>query len=395
MIKYDLYEMMINTVLEGKSMANSILYSEINVVCILILFLLSIRVKKSMFLQDQRQILYLVIISNIIFLLVDALWVFFNNNVLEITITINWILNEVYYILSGILGYLWFCYSETVQKSKLVVENKYKIFAAIPIAALVVLTLLSMKTGWLFYIDAQNVYHRGPAYFMQLLLSYGYVIATAVKAFYLSFHTEIYARKAELRILSTFVIPTLIAGAMQVSFPGYPILCIGNTFGILYVYITLQERQVSIDALTKLNNRNQLFQYLSLKYAHPNENKNMYLLLMDVDYFKSINDQYGHLEGDQALKLLANCLKKVSSEKHYFIARYGGDEFIMVCELGLKENIETICALIHEELRKVNTPYPLSLSIGYSKYEPEMKTHQELIEKADAELYKIKKNRKK
>ena len=375
-------------------MENAILYSEINCVCIIVLALLSVKVRKSMFLQEQRRLLYMVILSNIVFLFLDALWIFINNRVIGITITANWVLNCAYYILSGVLGYLWFAYSEKVQMSRFANDKKYRLIAAVPMVILAVLTLISIKTGWLFYIDSNNVYHRGPGYFIQLLFSYGYVIVTAIKAFYLSFKTDDYGRKTDLRILPTFVIPTLIAGIMQVLFPGFPILCIGNTFGILYVYVTLQEQLVSVDALTKLNNRNQLFQYLSQKFAHPNESKSLYLLLMDIDYFKSINDQYGHNEGDRALKLLANCLKKVAGSKNYFISRYGGDEFIMVCEMEPGEQIEEVCGAICEELKKSKTPYPLSVSLGYALYTPDIKTQQELIGRADTELYKMKKCRK-
>ena len=266
-------------------MINAILYSEINLLCVLFLLLLSVKVSKSMFLQGQRQTLFKVAISNVLFLLLDSVWIFVNNNVFGISILINWVLNGLYYILSGFLGYYWFQFSETVQESKLVRDCRYRRIAVLPMVLLAVGTLLSFKTGWLFYIDDQNCYHRGAGYAFQLLTSYGYVVFTAVKAFYLSFHTDDYRRKSELKILATFGIPTLFAGAIQVSFPGIPVLCIGNTFGILYVYLTLQEQLISLDALTKLNNRNQLFQYLSTKLSHLHEDKALHIMLLVVVFF--------------------------------------------------------------------------------------------------------------
>ena len=130
---------------------------------------------------------------------------FVNNNVIGVTVPINWVLNGFYYILSGILGSYWFVYSETIQESQLVYEKRYWIIAHIPIIILFILTLVSLKTGWLFYIDAQNVYHLGPAYALQLLISYDPVIFTASKAFYLSFHTDNYRRKSELRTLANYI----------------------------------------------------------------------------------------------------------------------------------------------------------------------------------------------
>lgn len=374
-------------------MTNAILYSEINAVCVLFLVLICNKSQKAMYSQEQRNLFFKVAISNIVFLCLDMIWIFINNNVFVIAVFINWLLNGCYYICSGLLSFYWFQYSETVQESKLVREKRYRWIAFIPISILIILTFVSLKTGWLFYIDKQNIYHRGQAYVLQLLTSYGYVLFTALKAFYLSFHTDNYRRKSELRTLAAFVVPTLLAGSLQVAFPGFPILCLGNTFGILYVFMSLQEQLISLDALTRLNNRNQLFQYLSTKLHQPQERKALYLLIMDVDYFKSINDQYGHIAGDAALKIVADCLMKVCEKRNYFISRYGGDEFIAICELEPTDSIQSVCDDIHAELREADTPYPLSVSIGYARYSPDIKSQQEFIEKADQELYKVKKSR--
>lgn len=371
-------------------MAESILYSEVSAVCILILLLLCIKVRNSMFLQEQRRLFLRVAISNILFLALDSVWIFIDRQVLDISVALNWGINGCYYILSGVLGVFWFTYSETVQGSRLVQDKRYRPVTLLPVAILIILTLLSFKTGWLFYIDAQNTYHRGPAYPIQLLTSYGYVIFTAGKAFYLSRHTDNYRRQVELRALAAFVLPTLVAGTLQVIFPGYPILCIGNAVGILYVYLTLQEQLISRDPLTKLNNRNQLFQYLSMKITHLHEKRDLYLLMIDVDYFKTINDQYGHVEGDQALKIVADCLMKSCGKRNFFIARYGGDEFVVLCELGTADDVQEVRAAIHAEMEKVKTPYVLSLSIGCAKYTAAIKNQQDFIAQADAELYKIK-----
>ncbi|MDD3334512.1 MAG: diguanylate cyclase [Eubacteriales bacterium] len=376
-------------------MENSILYSEINIVCILVLVMLSVKVKNSMLIQNQRQKFLAVIIVNIFFLLLDAIWIFVDNRVLGLTYELNWGLNCVYYMLSGVVGYSWFLFSETVQRSALLQKRSYRVLSMLPMIIIFVLTMISVRTGWLFYIDEANVYHRGPFYVIQLFFSYGYVLFTAVKAYCTSLRTQDYQTKRDNRALALYVLPSMLAGLIQILFPGYPILCVGNTMGILYVYITLQEQLVSKDALTNLSNRNQLMQYLSGKLAHPVENKALYLLMMDLDYFKTINDRYGHVEGDQALKTVADCLIKACSAKHHFIARYGGDEFIILCELSIDESVQSVCDAIRKELKKVHKPYGLSLSIGYARYTAAIHSQQQFIAKADAALYKEKEKRHK
>ncbi len=372
-------------------MSNAILYSEVCAVCILSLLLISIKSGKSAFLQSQRHDLRLVALSNMLLFALDAIWIFVDSDMLPISMTKNWLLNSAYYALSGLLGYFWFRFSENIQQSRFTRDRKYKLLAFLPALALIVLTLLSYWNHLLFYIDANNQYQRGPAYSLQLLLSYGYVIFTAAKAYIGSFKAVNYRKKIELRALSYYIIPTIIAGTLQVVFPRYPILCVGNTLSILYVYLTMQEQTVSIDALTQINNRGQLFQYLSVKLRHIPENRLLYLLMLDVDKFKSINDQYGHTEGDRALRLVADCLKESCNQRNFFISRYGGDEFTIVCELDAGHSPEEVCDRIRAAIGKADTPYPLTVSIGYAKCTDSVKTPQELISLADKELYRAKK----
>ncbi len=371
-------------------MSSVILYAEVCAACILFLLLISIKVKKSVFLQTQKQLFLAVTISNMLLFALDAFWIFVDGDFLPVSTIGNWLLNGAYYVLSGLVGYIWFCYSEIIQQSRFAQNKWYRTAAFLPALALIVMTILSYKNHLLFYIDTDNTYHRGAAYSVQVILAYGYVIFTAVKAFVISLKTDDYSRKMELRALSSFVIPSIVAGAVQVALPRYPILCIGTTVGILYVYLTLQEQQISVDALTQLNNRNRLFQYLSAKLKRVPESKTLYLLMLDVNKFKSINDKYGHLEGDRALRLVSDCLKKACNQRNFFIARYGGDEFAVICELDADRSVQRVCDGIHAALSELDVPYSLSVSIGYARYTQSIKTQQDLISLADAELYKVK-----
>lgn len=371
-------------------MSNTILYFEINILCIFCLILISIKANRYLFLQAQRNGFLAVTITSMIFFSLDAMWVFVNGNMLNISVTINWLLNGLYFIVSGMFGYIWFCYSEIIQQSNFYKKKKLRIAAIIPELILIILVLSSYQSHLVFYIDSNNIYHRGPAFFLQLLLSYGYVVFTALKALISSFHTKDYGHKVELLTLSTYIIPTLIGGALQVIFSPYPIFCIGTTLGILYIFLSRLEQMVSVDMLTQLNNRNQLFQYLSVKLNHTTESRALYLLMIDVDKFKFINDQYGHIEGDRALRLIADCLRKSCSQRNFFISRYGGDEFTIICELDAEHSIDSVCKSINETISNVDVPYPLAVSIGYAKYTKDIHTQQDFFALADKELYKVK-----
>ena len=175
-------------------------------------------------------------------------------------------------------------------------------------------------------------------------------------------------------------------------------MCLGITLGVLYFYFNFQEQLISLDPLTQLNNRNQLIKYLSSKMAHRDKSKALYLLVMDVDFFKKINDHFGHIEGDRALVRVAEALKLACANEPCFISRYGGDEFVLILEVQDPKELQALCGKINDALAcgnaRANAPYPLVLSIGYARYEDSIQSIPQLIALADEELYRVKWERK-
>ncbi|AEE16330.1 GGDEF domain-containing protein [Treponema brennaborense] len=374
----------------------AILYSETNLLCIMLLIFICLKLKSGSFLQTRLHLFRVVLLTNTFFFMLDMLWVFVDGKNITVSTAANWILNILYYIMSGVVSYCWFLYSETVQMSRLVRNRKNKIICAVPIMFLTVLTFASIKFGWLFYIDAANTYHRGPLYPLQLLICAGYVIFTAAKALILAHDTASYTQKTEYRTLACFVVAPLLCGCLQIFLPGIALQCVGTTFGCFYVFITIQDQMISEDPLTGINNRNKMMQYLSERIVRKEGEMNLFLLMMDLDYFKAINDEYGHLEGDNALRIVADGLKTCCKNSHYFIARYGGDEFAAVCELKNDESIEDFVGIIGKTLqsKSKDRPYKLSISIGWVKFDSHIKSEQDFIKLADTELYKKKRARK-
>ena len=120
---------------------------------------------------------------------------------------------------------------------------------------------------------------------------------------------------------------------------------------------------------------------------------------MDVDNFTKINDRYGRVEGDKALVQIASALKYVCIGQNYFTARYGGDEFIIICECASNDEVNKLYYRIQNSITRSNVnsgkPYGLSLSIGVAKYGADIDSIQDFINIADAELTKMKQTRKK
>lgn len=125
------------------------------------------------------------------------------------------------------------------------------------------------------------------------------------------------------------------------------------------------------------------------------ENLSWYLLFIDIDRFKQINDRYGHVEGDRALKVVSDTLKKTLGASTAFISRYGGDEFAIIIEKETEIEVQQVVSLLESTLyqscKEHALPYTLHLSVGYAKYNPEyMDSLDKLTNLADQRMYKQK-----
>lgn len=377
------------------------LYSEVNILCMLVLLTILIRVLKSTGRQRPQRLFALLIVFLIAFFALDLLWGMVDQRLLDVSVRTNVVINVLYFSLSGFDAFLCFVYSETVQGSGWMADKRRVAFSWIPLILLIVLTVPSQNTKLIFYVTEDSVYSRGSLYWLQLVLAYGYMVFTSLKALIVGLKRENYARRREYVTLASFCVLPLIFGVLQVFFQGVPMLCVGITLGILQVYLNSQEQLISLDPLTQLNNRNQLLKYLSGRmknHAFGGAGRRLFMLMMDVDAFKRINDQYGHVEGDAALMRVAAVLKQVGAKAGCFLSRYGGDEFILICEVKDAREIDALCAelplALAQENVRAGAEYPLTLSIGCAEYLSGIQSIPEFIACADQMLYQAKRARR-
>lgn len=157
----------------------------------------------------------------------------------------------------------------------------------------------------------------------------------------------------------------------------------------------------STDALTNIPNRRALDEFLSINWnSYMKMQKAVSFIMIDVDYFKKYNDNYGHIQGDEVLRQISNCLQ-ISCRKTDFIARYGGEEFIIVMLGTEKEQSILVAERIQENIKNLNIIHEYSevsnrvtLSMGISTtHFFENKSYEEYIGLADIALYEAKKMR--
>jgi diguanylate cyclase (GGDEF)-like protein len=160
------------------------------------------------------------------------------------------------------------------------------------------------------------------------------------------------------------------------------------------------EALASIDSLSGLANRRSFDARLEAEWQRAaNHKRPIALMMIDVDHFKLFNDNYGHLEGDQCLRVIGETLAAAASQKADFVARYGGEEFVLLLpDTGLAAALE-----IAERLRGAVAALDIghrfapcghvTVSIGVASLTPSgSQGPQALIETADAGLYAAKRN---
>ncbi len=261
-----------------------------------------------------------------------------------------------------ILTYYWFLLAKTLTERTSVRDMKARWPHLIPVAFNAVLSILSPFFHWIFYIDVNGVYHRGPLFIVALVISYMYLLL----GFLLLLHRRKKLLQQEFLFLMLFCLMPMVGGLLQGIFYGPLLMWSCSAGGLIVMYLFLQERMAQTDSLTGAWTRGS-FEYYIGQLLQSDSGRLFGLLYADIDEFKAINDRYGHSEGDHAIRVFAETAKRVL-RKGDAIARVGGDEFAILINVDSQESLEAVTARIDSELALYNRtsgkPYALTCSIG-------------------------------
>lgn len=147
------------------------------------------------------------------------------------------------------------------------------------------------------------------------------------------------------------------------------------------------------DALTNVSNRLALEKYVQILESHPEKLLHTGLIVLDIDDFKKVNDSSGHIVGDQVIQFVANKLKS-NLRSLDLIARYGGDEFVIILDSIEPKDIMLVAEKIRRDIYESEFVVPetqeimkVSISVGFAVG---AMTWKELFERADRSLFRVK-----
>ena len=371
-------------------------YIEANIVCIIIFLMMLTREMGTVGRQTKQIIFINITVAHMLYFVNDIVCVLVIGNCIPHTALIASVVNVLNAILLSAITGFWFVYVELSQGEEYILTFKHRMYVLAPAMLETVLMIFLFTFFPRTVMDEDN--NMTTLYYIAFLcVPAMYVVVSAVRSFIRAVRKENYGVRTQYLSCAIYPVIITVFGILQIVVINAPLFCFGCTIMMLYVYIISLNDQVSIDELTHLNNRTQLKKYVVGEASRPNADNTVYFILMiDLNKFKQINDQYGHVEGDRALIRAAEALKIACSDNvmKTFIARYGGDEFIIVAKTEDEDKVKELCGTIKDTLNRLNSEanseYDLTVSIGYSSYSGDVMKFQEALGQADEALYKEK-----
>lgn len=191
--------------------------------------------------------------------------------------------------------------------------------------------------------------------------------------------------------VQAFLTPVVIGVIVQSLFIEMAITWTSIAIAIAGVMTALKNEMIFKDGLTGLYNR----VYLEFLQKQACKKKGVWVssIMIDLNSFKQINDNYGHSEGDNALIIAADLLRKSFSE-YGVVTRYAGDEFIVMLNTTDEQLIQSLMESAKNNFEKENEtndePYQLSVSMGYAVSNLSTETVDDFMNRIDKQMYQDK-----
>ena len=372
-------------------------YMESNIVCIVVLAILLINDKLHSSQQEKQIWFNRTLIAHILYFTSDIFWAAELSGQLPPSRLLVGLFNLLNYILLSLLAYEWFMYMAVSEDMPLRKSRRQRILWLLPIFVSVIVMIIAYLAAPTFWISESGKLNDW-YYPMMVAAPIIYLLSAFVFSLINSRKTESRDKKRLFLLIGIYPLGVLSFGLIQAFMLEGPLFCFGCTIMMTFFYIHSMQALISVDSLTRLNNRGQINRYMEqLRYR---ENMQLYVMMIDIDRFKEINDTCGHAEGDRALILVAEALRQVCGRVNcpIFLGRYGGDEFTVFIQNpedgDLPEQVaEIIRSAIAEKQQENHLLYNLQVSIGFDALQGRNDTVEACLVRADEKLYEDKRSR--
>ncbi len=253
----------------------------------------------------------------------------------------------------------------------------------------VAIALFSIISGS-YYVDSRGFH--GTSLFIDIyFIAHFFPFFIGIKAFVRSMKRKHYINRHEYFFIGLFSIIPILPSILEKMYGIGTFRTAAIILTFLLIYANMMKNRISLDSLTGISNRTVLCKKIGK--AIENRDYSEYLFMIDANKFKQLNDSYGHVAGDNVLRLIADVLKTTVPGNMY-VSRYAGDEFALLGPLSsdsdaevLKKKIsDRLCEKCNENMQSWN----VSVSIGFSRLDSGILSIPDFIASADKKLYDAK-----
>ncbi|ODU54674.1 MAG: hypothetical protein ABT01_08030 [Clostridium sp. SCN 57-10] len=287
-----------------------------------------------------------------------------------------------------VLSCCWFLFCDAICFEKHAAEIKPAHW--IPAALNGAVAALSPLGGCLFSVE-NGVWRKGPLFSLYVATTAGYLLAGA---FRLLRQRDMLPKGGFGMLMAVPLLP--LAGMAARSIFGRPSIWATAACALIILNAYLQEQILRTDTLTGAWTKGP-FEHRLSRLLQSNRGEPFGMIYMDIDNFKTINDQFGHREGDEALQALTATLKR-TMRKTDVVARLGGDEFGILARVDGQEGLDAVARKIEQAIEMYNRtsdkPYQITCSLGAKLFwtTPDCSA-ESILDQADSLMYLHKKSK--
>jgi len=255
-------------------------------------------------------------------------------------------------------------------------------FLRIPLYINTFICIVSYKTGFIFFVDAQNQYTRGSLFLLPTIVSmlyYGLFVIAIIKN---SAEYEMEDKKVLIPVITIPILGTIL----QILFNGLILIWSCTAISLLLYYIFLLELQFRYDVLAKIKNRAAFEKKME---QYDKGDKNAVIVMLDLNNLKKTNDKEGHKAGDDLIFNAAKIIEESFMGKGTAY-RIGGDEFCVICKGASKELVDSALSKLDNKLIDVNEKRQIKIVLAYGQAaynKDESESIYSAFAKADKAMY--------
>lgn len=321
-------------------------------------------------------------------LLVEMLTFFIDGNTAPGMRLLSKLCNGYLFLATSAVGMLWVLYVDVnIYHSPKRIRQKLP-SVLIPFAILSLLVVCDLfDAGILFVITPDNIYTRGRFVYLSYTLVfvfYGCSILTSVNAIRKTGHAFFPAYY--------FVIPCAVGTIIQGLHYGITMGWFCVAIALMIAQMQSQNFRAYVDELSGLFNR-RYFKYFVDRKAHSGKCTSLSGVMMDINDFKRINDNFGHMMGDDAICSMSKILTTITTEANT-VFRLSGDEFVIISENLSEEETQHLVEALYREINAFNAagekPYRLSASVGFLVFSTKDFQSEAFFHQLDMKMYEAK-----